>query len=177
MSSRRLLKAAAAIREVVAAAILRDLKDPRVREVTITMVEVAPDMRSARVHVSVRGDEGRQRLTLQGLQHSAGFLQHLIAKRIDTRYTPVLHFVLDQGVKKSAEVAAILKEVLPPEPAPVEADAEWIDPEEESFADYEARKAAERAAEDADETDRDEAADESADDPSADFKPPGAASG
>jgi ribosome-binding factor A len=71
-------------------------------------------MRSAKIHVSVRGDEKRQELTLKGLKNSAGYLQHLIAQRIDTRYTPILQFVIDQGVKKSIEVAAILRQVLPP---------------------------------------------------------------
>jgi ribosome-binding factor A len=116
MSSRRLLKAAEAIREVVSMAILTELKDPRVQDVTVTSVSVAPDMRTAKVNVSIRGDEKKQELSLRGLQASAGFLQHLIAKRIDTRYTPVLQFVIDQGVKRSIEVATILREVLPPEP-------------------------------------------------------------
>jgi ribosome-binding factor A len=117
MTSRRLLKAAEAIREVVSMAILTDLKDPRVRDVTVTRVEVAPDMRQAKVHVSVMGDETRQNLSLRGLQSAAGYLQSKVANRIDTRYTPRLEFYLDQGVKKSIEVARILREVLPPEPA------------------------------------------------------------
>src|SRR5690349_7748528 len=103
MSSRRVLKVAEAIREVVGMAILTEIQDPRVKNVTVTLVEVAPDLRSAKVHVSVRGDESRQRLTLKGLQSSAGFLQRLVAKRIDTRYTPILTFELDQGVKRSLE--------------------------------------------------------------------------
>lgn len=115
MSARRLLKAAAAIREVVSMAILAELRDPRVRDVTVTHVEVSPDMRSAKVHVSIMGDERQQNLSLRGLQSSAGFLQAKIAERIDTRYTPRLMFVLDQGVKKSIEIAKILREVLPPE--------------------------------------------------------------
>src|SRR5262245_32606670 len=113
MSSRRLLKAAAAIREVVGLSILADLKDPRIRDVTVTHVEVSPDMRHAKVHVSVMGNEAQQKLSLRGLQSAAGFLQSKIAERVETRYTPRLMFVLDQGVKKSIEMARILKEVLP----------------------------------------------------------------
>jgi len=115
MSSRRLLKAAAAIREVVGLSILADLKDPRIHDVTVTHVEVSPDMRHAKVHVSVMGNEAQQKLSLRGLQSAAGFLQAKIAERIETRYTPRLMFVLDQGVKKSIEMARILKEVLPDE--------------------------------------------------------------
>ncbi|HEY2761785.1 MAG TPA: 30S ribosome-binding factor RbfA [Pirellulales bacterium] len=114
MSSRRLLKAAAAVREVVGLSILADLKDPRIRDVTVTHVEISPDMRHAKVHVSVMGNETQQQLSLRGLQSAAGFLQAKIAERIETRYTPRLMFVLDQGVKKSIEMARILKQVLPP---------------------------------------------------------------
>jgi ribosome-binding factor A len=115
MSSRRLLKAAEAIREVVGMAILTELKDPRVRDVTVTMVEVSADMRQARVHVSIMGEERKQQLALHGLQNSAGFLQHKISQRIDTRYTPRITFKLDKGIKNAMRVTQILKEVLPDE--------------------------------------------------------------
>ncbi len=94
-------------------AILADLKDPRVSDVTVTYVEVSADMRHAKVHVSVMGDETKQNLCLCGLQNSSGYLQKKISKRIDTRYTPRLHFELDMGVKKSIEIAQLLNEVLP----------------------------------------------------------------
>ncbi len=94
-------------------AILTELKDPRVEHVTVTFVEVSPDMRQAKVHVSVMGDEAKQKLCLQGLQSSAGFLQTKIGKRIDTRYTPRLRFELDLGVKKSLAIAQLLHDVLP----------------------------------------------------------------
>ncbi len=124
MNSRRLQRAAEAIRAVVSMAILQELKDPRVRDVTVTHVEVSPDMRQAKVHVSVMGDDVRQRLSLAGLRSSAGFLQAKIAERIDTRYTPKLQFELDQGVKKSIELVKLLKQVLPEEtPAAKEDEA------------------------------------------------------
>ena len=115
MSSRRVLKAAEAIREVVSMAILTDLRDPRIEGVTVTRVEVSPDMRQAKVHVSVMGDEKAQQLCLHGLQSAAGFLQQKIAKRIDTRYTPRIMFELDMGVKKSIAIARLLDDVLPEE--------------------------------------------------------------
>jgi ribosome-binding factor A len=113
MSSRRVQKAAEAIREVVSMAILTELRDPRVENVTVTYVEVSPDMQQAKVHVSVMGDDAKQKLCLQGLQSSAGFLQTKIAKRIDTRYTPRIRFELDMGVKKSLAIARLLHDVLP----------------------------------------------------------------
>jgi ribosome-binding factor A len=140
MPSRRVQKAAEAIREVVSMAILADLKDPRIQGVTVTRVEVTADMRQAKVHVSVMGDETCQRLSLRGLQSAAGFLQSKVANRIDTRYTPRLEFVLDLGVKKSIEIAAILQRVLPKAAAAVddhpmddaeldEADADEFEPQ------------------------------------------------
>lgn len=108
MASRRMLKAAEAIREVVSMAILTEIRDPRVQNVTVTGVEITPDMRSAKVLVSVMGDEGKQQLCIRGLSNSAGFLQAKIAKRIETRYTPRLSFEIDLGVKKSLEVGQIL---------------------------------------------------------------------
>lgn len=111
MSSRRVLKVAEAIREVVGMSILTDLKDPRIRDVTVTYVEVSPDLKQARIHVSVRGDDTRQRLSLQGLRSAAGFLQKKVGRRIDTRYTPKLLFELDMGVKRSIEITRILDEL------------------------------------------------------------------
>lgn len=101
-------------------AILTELRDPRVQDVTVTYVEVSPDMRLARVHVSVMGDDAKQNLCLHGLRSSAGFLQSKISERIDTRYTPRLRFELDMGVKNSIEISKLLDEVLP---ADTDADA------------------------------------------------------
>ena len=113
MSSRRVLKAAQAIREVVSMVIIAELKDPRIADVTVTFVEVAADLRHAKVHVSVMGDETKKRLCLKGLQNSAGYLQKKVGDRIDTRYTPRLHFELDKGLENSILVTKILDEVLP----------------------------------------------------------------
>ena len=112
MSSRRTLKAAEAIREVVGMSIIADLQDPRIKNVTVTRVEVSGDMRYAKVYVSVMGDEAMETLSLRGLQSAAGYLQAKCAKRIDTRYTPQLQFVLDKGTKNSLLITKILSEVL-----------------------------------------------------------------
>ncbi len=111
MTSRRLLKAAEAIREVVASAILTELRDPRVRDVTVVGVKVSPDMREATIVVSIMGNESDQKLSLRGLQNSAGFLQSKIATRIDTRYTPRLQFKIDKGIQHSLEVGEILEKI------------------------------------------------------------------
>jgi ribosome-binding factor A len=139
VSTRRLLKAAEAVREVVSMAILTQVRDPRVKDVTVTGVEMDPDMRAATVHVSVMGSPAKEELALRGLASSAGFLQSQVAERIDTRYTPRLKFKLDSGVKKSIEIARVLSEVLPKSSAeaamessagPAAADAAAAAPEE-----------------------------------------------
>lgn len=112
MPSRRTSKAAEAIREVVSSTILFGLRDPRVKNVTVLRVEVSPNLQSAKVYVSVLGDEKTQALTMHGLNAARGFLQSKVADRIQTRYTPILKFVLDQGVKRSAQATALLKELL-----------------------------------------------------------------
>ena len=94
-------------------AILTQVRDPRVQGVTVTRVEMAPDMRNATVHVSVMGSPAKQELALRGLASSSGFLQAQIAERIDTRYVPRLAFKLDGGVRHSIEIARVLGEVLP----------------------------------------------------------------
>ena len=111
MTSRRVLKAAQAIREVVSLAILTELRDPRVENVTVTTVEVTGDMRQARVHVTVMGEDTNSSQVLQGLCSAAGFLQRKIANRIESRYTPKLQFVLDQGQENAREVARILEDL------------------------------------------------------------------
>lgn len=133
MTSRRLLKAAEAIREVVASAILTELADPRVRDVTVTGVKVSPDMREAKVSVSVRGDESQEKLSLHGLRNAAGYLQSRIAARIDSRYVPKLQFVIDKGMHNAMEVGEILAKIRREREAEQETLAE-TDPEAEHTA-------------------------------------------
>lgn len=124
MSTRRTARVAEAIREVVSTGILFELRDPRVQNVTVLSVQVPPDLRSARINVSILGDEKEQSLCLHGLNSARGFLQKRIADRLDLRWTPVLSFVMDDGVKKSIEAARILREIAAAEsPPPTDEEA------------------------------------------------------
>ncbi len=114
MNTRRTAKISQALLETISSTILHGIKDPRVKNVTVLGVEVSPDIRTAKVSVSVMGSEKEQALCMHGLRSASGFLQSKIADRIQTRYTPVLTFKLDPGLKKSKEAAEILREVLPP---------------------------------------------------------------
>ena len=95
MPSRRIAKVNRAILEAISSAILFELRDPRVKNVTVLNVETAEDLKACKVRVGVRGDAKVQSLTLHGLEASRGFLQSKIAERLDTRYTPILKFVLE----------------------------------------------------------------------------------
>lgn len=111
MGNRRTARVAEAIREVVSTTILLELRDPRVKSVTVLGVEVPTDLRTAKVHVSVMGEEKHARLTMAGLNAARGFIQSRIADRLQLQYTPVLSFVLDDGIKKSMDAARILREL------------------------------------------------------------------
>lgn len=110
MKSHRLARISEVIREVASTTILFELRDPRVKNVTITRAEVSADLQTAKVYVSIMGTPKEQNLCLHGLSHAAGFIQSKVAARLDIRFTPVLTFVLDQGVKNSIEISRILAE-------------------------------------------------------------------
>ena len=129
MSSRRLARMAQAIRESVSSAILSELKDPRVQDVTVVGVDVAGDLRSALVRVTVRGDAKSQTLSLHGLRSARGFLQSRIGDRLKTRYTPVLEFALDDEVRQHLEAARLLQEIEQEQVLAVEASEESTDPD------------------------------------------------
>ena len=119
MKSHRLARVSEVIREVAAETILFELKDPRVKGVTVTRVEVAADLQHAKIFVSVMGSEKEQALTMHGLKSAAGYIQTKVADRLTTRFVPHITFVVDEGVKKSIEISRILGE----ERAQMEADA------------------------------------------------------
>jgi len=128
MKTHRLARVAEAIREVASETILFELKDPRVKRVTVTHAEVSGDLQHAKVYVSVMGTEKEQQLTMHGLRSATGFVQSKLAARLQTRFTPQLTFVLDEGVKKSIEVTRLINEALG-QPAQQEEEAAAAPPE------------------------------------------------
>src|SRR5207237_2345247 len=99
MKTHRLARVSEAIREVAWESVLFELRDPRGKMVTVTRAEVSGDLQHAKVYVSIMGTEKEQKLTMHGLRHAAGFIQSRLAQRLQTRFTPVIEFVLDEGVK------------------------------------------------------------------------------
>jgi ribosome-binding factor A len=108
--SRRTDQVGEAIRETVAEIVGHGLKDPRIGFVTITRVEVTPDLRQARVLFSVLGDKAQKDKTLAGLQQAAGYIRREIGQRIQIRYTPQLNFQYDVGIDATDRVARLLEE-------------------------------------------------------------------
>ncbi|RLT15041.1 MAG: 30S ribosome-binding factor RbfA [Planctomycetota bacterium] len=104
MSAHRSLRVAEAVREVVATAILNDVSDPRVRNLTVLGAEVTDDLRYAKVFVTVTGDEREQKRVMHGLQSARGFLQSKIAARLQTRVTPELKFEIDNSARRTMEI-------------------------------------------------------------------------
>ena len=133
MKSHRLARIAETVREVAAETILFEIKDPRVKMVTVTRAEVSADLQHAKVFVSVMGSQKDAKLTLHGLESAAGFVQSKVAKRLATRFVPHVTFVLDEGIKKAAEVARLLREAKG-DTAPVDDDAEPDTDEEDTDA-------------------------------------------
>ncbi len=112
MKPHRLERVAEVVREVASETILFEMQDPRVQGVTVTRAEVSGDLQHAKVYVSVMGTPSEQKLCLHGLNHASGFVQSKLATRMKTRFTPVIQFILDQGVKNSIEISRLINEAL-----------------------------------------------------------------
>jgi ribosome-binding factor A len=108
MTSDRMRRVDEAMREVLSAAIQSELKDPRVGFVTVTAVDTAPDLRQARVFVSVLGDDAARRRSLQALQHAHGFLQRRVAGELRLKHTPTLAFAYDDSSDRGLRIAELL---------------------------------------------------------------------
>lgn len=95
------------IREVIGAAILAELGDPRIGFVTITAVDTSPDLRSARIHVSVLGSEDEREETLEGLRCAHGVLQSVLAREMTMKRTPTLSFHYDESIERADRLSKL----------------------------------------------------------------------
>jgi ribosome-binding factor A len=112
MKTHRLARVREMIREVASETILFEMKDPRVKGVTVTRAEVSGDLQHAKVFITIMGSASEQALCLHGLRHAAGFIQSKLADRLQTRFTPTIRFEIDKGVKNSIEISRLLSEAL-----------------------------------------------------------------
>jgi ribosome-binding factor A len=104
----RLRRVDVAIRQVLSDAVTQDLKDPRVGFVTVTGVKTSPDLRHARVYVSVLGDEPAREASLEGLRSAHGFLQRKVATELRLKHTPTLTFVYDDTAERGQRLSELI---------------------------------------------------------------------
>ncbi len=101
------------VRKELSKLIRDEVKDPRVGLMTsVTEAEVAPDLKSARIYISVLGDEETAKQTLRGLKSSAGFLRRQLARSMNLRNTPELFFILDSSIARGVEMTHKIDEVM-----------------------------------------------------------------
>jgi ribosome-binding factor A len=110
-SSRRPEQVAETLRQVIADALTREVRDPRVGFVTLTGVLVTSDLSHARIMVTVPGEEADKSRALEGLQSAAGFLRSRAARTLTTRSVPELHFELDRGLEHAARISELLNDI------------------------------------------------------------------
>jgi ribosome-binding factor A len=113
--SDRMRRVNAAVREVLSESV-GELKDPRIGFVTVTGVETSPDLRTARVFVSVLGSERKRENTLAGLEAAHGVLQGRIARELRMKRTPQLTFEYDDSVERGVRISQLIDELAPDDP-------------------------------------------------------------
>ncbi|MBJ7601027.1 MAG: 30S ribosome-binding factor RbfA [Candidatus Nephthysia bennettiae] len=117
MGGHRADQVGAQVREEIMQIIRRQLKDPRIGFASITEVRMSPDLRSARVRVSVLGDETEQKQTLAGLRSATGLIRHELGRRLENlKVSPELRFELDPSIEYSVHISKRLREILPESP-------------------------------------------------------------
>lgn len=108
MPGERMRRVNEALREVLSARLAGGLKDPRIGFVTVTAVDTSPDLRRARVYVSVLGGAGERAQTLAGLRSSHGYLQAQVAAELRLKRTPTLEFLYDDSIDRGMRITELL---------------------------------------------------------------------
>ena len=111
--SRKTKRLSSLIRNTLGQIMLSKMSDPRFDPAltSITRVEVTGDLRTARVYVSVAGDEKTQVRTIMALKHASGYLQDQLMDRVRLRHTPVLEFEIDEAFKRTVETLNLISEI------------------------------------------------------------------
>jgi ribosome-binding factor A len=113
MPTGRMRRVDEAVRAVLSDAIAKDLQDPRVGFVTVTGVKTSPDLRHARVYVSILGDESVRAESLDGLRSARGFLQGRVAAELTLKHTPTIVFEFDESVDRGMRITELLQDIGP----------------------------------------------------------------
>lgn len=113
MASKRIARLNEQLRRELSELLRTSVRDPRVGEVTVTAVDVAADLTTAKVHVRLHGQEADRRGSLEGLHAAAPFLRRTLGRTLHIRRIPELHFLQDTSLEHAQRIEAILAEVLP----------------------------------------------------------------
>jgi ribosome-binding factor A len=108
---KRSVRVAEAIRNELSMLLLTRVRDSKLADVTFSRVQLADDLQYARIFFSVPGDEKRRVSAEEGLQRAKGFMRSHLAKVLNMRYTPELHFVYDHQIEKVEEIERLLQEI------------------------------------------------------------------
>jgi ribosome-binding factor A len=111
--SKRTVQVGGLIQKEISELLVRKIKDPRLEMVTITGVEVSPDLKLARVFFSRFGDSAEVQRGLEGLQSAAGFLKRELGQRLQLRRVPELEFTHDTSFEYGDRIESLLKDLFP----------------------------------------------------------------
>lgn len=111
MQGKRLDRVNQLIREEISLLLQRELKDPRLGFVTVTEVETTRDLRTAKVFVSVLGDESQWTASLAALASARGFIRNWLRQHLDLRQTPELEFRADRSMERAARIQELLRQL------------------------------------------------------------------
>lgn len=109
--SKRLSRVEEATKEVLSEVIQREVKDPRVGFVTISRVDISPDLRHARVYYSVLGDDAEVKRTIEGLESSRGYMRSALGKHLRLKYLPDIDLVREDVSGDAIRLAELLNRV------------------------------------------------------------------
>jgi len=110
MTTHRMESVSRELQEEIARIIRLDIDDPLIGFVTITDVDITPDLKHARVYYSVLGDDEQKRESGKGIRRAAKYIRGMIAERLDLRYTPTLRFELDETAEKAQRIEQLLRQ-------------------------------------------------------------------
>ena len=110
MSYKRADRVNALLQRELGTIISEELRDPRIGFTTVTAVEITDDLRSAKVHISVLGDDEKIASTMKALEEAKPYLRHELGSRVELRYVPDLTFVSDRSAERSARISTLLRE-------------------------------------------------------------------
>ncbi len=111
MSSRRSARLGSQIKDEISVVINQEVRDPRIGFVTVTGAQLSPDLKHAKVFISVFGSDDDKTNSLRALNHAAGYIRHLLGERLNLKFTPELSFLIDEAPEYGAKIEQLIEEI------------------------------------------------------------------